>query len=1062
MSLFPFATSPDAAPSAILSVAAAERRRQARQLIMIASESVCHPEAAAVLKDEFGHIYAEGLPQPILCHDPRDSALDADRFESWQTRLADRRFYKGTVGANRIELLANKFVAEAFAALEGSPTACEIFVNVQALSGAAANLAVYDALIEPGDSMMGLNLSHGGHLTHGSEFNFSGKTYRVHPYGIDAATRQLDYDRIRAIAVETQPRIIVAGASSYPWDFDWAALRSIADEVGALLHADISHLAGLIVGGVLSNPVPYADVCVFTTHKTLCGPRGAVILSRDFEIAHKIDSAVFPGMQGGPHVNSMAGIARLFELILQDREGFCALQRRIVEDTAFFGDCLKEQGFDLEYGGTNTHMILVDLKSFPVTGDVPLDGEIASRLLEIGGIVCNKNVLPGDPDGAHASGLRFGLPWLTQRGIMRDQLREIAELIKSILAPVQTVTIRSQLGDDRCRGRLPQGVLENAAKKTLAIAGSLQYPVDVCLQEPHEIMPQIDGRTLYMLSGDKADLALEQMTTARLPLDGSPVCVRMLRNDGSEIDDILVQRFAPRGRIQRWFVMPHEGKADEVAGWIRGLSDGYLLFDSDDLQRKIDGPNVLEEMDVSDLTPDQTEALSGATELLPDDWAKPYFIGQSALYGGAGLAPKEAYQYAAQELPLRRTVLNDAHRALGGKMMPFAGWDMPVEYASGPLAEHKAVRSAAGLFDVSHMSVFEISGRKSLAFMDAITQNCVTRLDPGQAQYSSLLYPDGTAVDDIYVYRMEWERFLIVSNAGNAERVWDWLQAVNSRAIVIDADMPAKELDGPVTLRNLRDAGADSRVGVAFQGPLSLKVLQKLAASDGDRNTLARMVANTHAAVTLNDLNILVARTGYTGERMGFELYVHPDEAAALWNAILEAGAPMGVLPAGLAARDSTRLQAGFPLFGHELEGDLAISITEAGYGFVPRFHVPFFIGRKAYMERAKKSPRHLIRLRGAGRKSLRAGHVILGSDGAPVGQVTSFAYIDDARTFILLACVDESFNPQPGQPVTGARLTPDKLTTPVPDRALVELVALTRFPDDAERADWAVLYGEN
>ena len=335
MTSFPFAGTPDSAKSDILRIAEAERARQWRRLIMIPSESICHPAAAEVLNGELGSIYAEGLPQPVLCHDPRGAADDEALFQAWQTRLSDRRYYKGTVNANRVELIAHRAIAQVFAMLDGSPPAEEIHVNVQPLSGAAANQAVYEALLQPGERVMGLDLSHGGHLTHGSIFNFSGKRYEVHSYGIEENTRRLDYARIRERARESKPRIIIGGASAYPWDFDWAALRGIADEVGAYLLADIAHLAGMVAAGVLNNPLPHAHVITFTTHKTLCGPRGAVMMTTLPEIAKRLDTAVFPGLQGGPHVNSIAAIARLFELILEDREGFVRFQRSVVENTSF-------------------------------------------------------------------------------------------------------------------------------------------------------------------------------------------------------------------------------------------------------------------------------------------------------------------------------------------------------------------------------------------------------------------------------------------------------------------------------------------------------------------------------------------------------------------------------------------------------------------------------------------------------------------------------------------------------------------------------------------------------
>jgi glycine hydroxymethyltransferase len=250
--------------------------------------------------------------------------------QAWHSRLSDGRFYRGCEEGDRIELVAKHNIATAFSLLKGSPAASEIYVNVQALSGSPANLAIYAALLKLNDKILSLDLTHGGHLSHGSPYNVSGKHYKATHYGVDTSLpmnkRRLDYDRIRAQAKALKPRIIVGGASAYPWDWDWATLRNIADEVGALLHADVCHYAGSIVGGQLNNPLEHADVVMFTTHKTLMGPRGAAIVTKNAEIARRIDTAVFPGLQGGPHMNSIAGIAKLFEIIVTQRDDFCRLQ----------------------------------------------------------------------------------------------------------------------------------------------------------------------------------------------------------------------------------------------------------------------------------------------------------------------------------------------------------------------------------------------------------------------------------------------------------------------------------------------------------------------------------------------------------------------------------------------------------------------------------------------------------------------------------------------------------------------------------------------------------------
>ena len=259
---------------------------------------------------------------------------------------------------------------------------------------------------------------------------------------------------------------------------------------------------------------------------------------------------------------------------------------------------------------------------------------------------------------------------------------------------------------------------------------------------------------------------------------------------------------------------------------------------------------------------------------------------------------------------------------------------------------------------------------------------------------------------------------------------------------------------------DLRDAGADRLVGVAFQGPVSLRVLRELTATPADAAQLCRAMPNAIVRVGLAGRPALVARTGYTGEDVGFEIYVHPDDLEGVWRAILEHGAPLGVMAAGLGARDSTRIEAGFPLFGHELEGELGVSLTEAGYGFVVRFHVPFFIGRAAYLDRTSQSQRHVLRLRGQGRKTVRPGHAILDDSGRAVGQVTSFVFTDDEMTFFALACVEGGFRPEPGQTIRGARVAPDRVEGEIDEKQVVELTVATRFTEDEERAGWPNHYG--
>ncbi|MCW8131878.1 MAG: serine hydroxymethyltransferase [Planctomycetota bacterium] len=1072
-------------PSLVEETWKAESDRQRRELILIPSESICFPECAAAVASDLGNIYAEGQPDPRLSRAPAAMARDGSVFQAWHRRLSDARFYRGCREADRAELLAKGFLAEAFARLPGSPAASSIHANVQALSGAAANLSVYTALLEPGDGLLGLDLSHGGHLSHGSPFNVSGKLYRAASYGIDeqakGAARKLDYNRIRELAKQHRPKILIGGSSAYPWDFDWAALRSIADEVGALLMADIAHLAGMVFAGVLNNPLPHAHIVTFTTHKTLCGPRGACIVGTCAETMRKIDNAVFPGLQGGPHVNAIAGIARLFEIVCQRGDEFAAFQKKVVANAKVLAEALAGEGFTLEYGGTNTHLMLVDLKSFKTQGaGARLDGETASRLLENAGIICNKNTLPGDANASKSSGVRFGTPWLTQRGITPDQLKQLAKVTRELLGSAHSFAVWVPAGEERCRARVPFEALIDARRKTAQIADMLPYPPMPDAEEFSStfIMPTtVNGRTGFHVRGEKARLALDQALTCNVQnlAEGQIAHGFLLKPDGSVIDDVLVQclghkkdgAFGPNGEDQ-FALLVHLDRADTATAWLTALSDGYVLLDPNDCYVKIDGPFTVEPLEQGLLTPKLREAARTKEALLLGadqghaemfDATKVFFLGQKAIPAKFAAPAKKPYVCNLPEGPLKKTLLNDWHKKAGAKMVPFGGWEMPVEYPGGIFAEHAAVRSAAGLFDVSHMSALEVSGAHAVAFLETVFTNCAARLVPQEAQYSYMLLPNATALDDLYVYRISGDRFMVVVNAGNAERDLHWLNAVNSGEVIIDEALPAKRAPGPVKITDLRAAGKDSLLDLAFQGPLSAQILSEMAAEPAQKKRLLESKLNDFFDVNLKGIPVRAARTGYTGEEMGFELFVHPDRVVELWEALLAQGADRGVKACGLGARDSLRIEAGFPLFGHEIEGSEQLSLTEADYGFVSRYHVPFYIGRDAYIRRNAPRKKRLLRLKGAGRRSVRAGACVLGPDGKPAGVVTSFAFSDAEFNYHVIAAVQAKF--KPGATVKVARATPEQVASgePLDESKIVELAVLPRFPEPSEKKGWKNQY---
>ena len=363
-----------------------EFERQRRNIELIASENFVSVPVLAAMGTVLTNKYAEGYPA--------------------------HRYYGGCQWVDVVENIARD-------------RACKLFgadhANVQPHSGAQANYAVYAALCQVGDTVMGMDLSNGGHLTHGSPANYSGKNYHIVPYGVDPVTHRIDYDKLRDQAKECKPKMIVAGASAYPRVIDFKAFREIADEVGAYLMVDMAHIAGLVAAGLHPSPVPYAYVVTTTTHKTLRGPRGGMILCTE-ELAKKIDSAIFPGSQGGPleHIIAAKAVA-LGEAMTPE---FAAYQKRIVENAQALAQGLLDAGFDLVSGGTDNHLMLVDLRKAHITGK-----EMERRLDEVN-ITVNKNTIPNDPEKPTvASGIRVGTPAVTTRGLNTEDMKAIAKLM---------------------------------------------------------------------------------------------------------------------------------------------------------------------------------------------------------------------------------------------------------------------------------------------------------------------------------------------------------------------------------------------------------------------------------------------------------------------------------------------------------------------------------------------------------------------------------------------------------------------------------------------------------
>ena len=364
----------------------AEYKRQARNIELIASENIVSEAVMAAMGSVLTNKYAEGYP--------------------------GKRYYGGCECVDEVENLAIRRVCQLFGAK---------YANVQPHSGAQANMAVYQALCKPGDTVLGMSLDNGGHLTHGSPVNQSGLLYNIVPYGVDE-NGLIDYDALRALAKKEQPKMIIAGASAYPRAIDFEKFAEIAHEVGAYLFVDMAHIAGLVAAGLHQSPVPYADVVTTTTHKTLRGPRGGVILTNDEELAKKFNKAIFPGTQGGPLEHVIAAKAVCFGEALKPE--FNAYQQRVVTNARVLADALQKQGFDLVGGGTDNHLMLIDLRKTGVTGK-----ELQRRLDEVY-ITANKNAIPNDPESPFVtSGMRIGTPAVTTRGFGAPEMLRIAEFI---------------------------------------------------------------------------------------------------------------------------------------------------------------------------------------------------------------------------------------------------------------------------------------------------------------------------------------------------------------------------------------------------------------------------------------------------------------------------------------------------------------------------------------------------------------------------------------------------------------------------------------------------------
>lgn len=965
-----------------------EEERQNRKLIFIPSESSAPNAVRESLGSVLQNIYAEGYPREETRFFSEEEILDFKNQITHFHRYSDPRYYKGVEFADVLEELARRRCAELFA--NDIRNADEIFVNVQPLSGAPANNAVYQALIEPGDVVLSMNLFHGGHLTHGASVNRSGKLYNVFHYCVDPDTEKINYEKLSVLAEECKPKIIIAGYSSYPWVPDWKRFRKIADLVGAYLFADVSHIAGLIAGKTIPSPIGFADVITFTTHKTLCGPRGACILSFDERISRKIDHAVFPGEQGGPHVQVFAAMATIFKLAKS--KNFSDFQKQIVINCTALSNQLQKRDLRIAYGGSDTHLTNIDCKSIIGADGTALSGDMAARVLDLAGMVTNANTIPGDKSAFRASSVRLGTPWLTQRGLIKKDMVIIADIIADILHALIPYSIRSGNKTDT-RAKIDFRTLENAKLQVREIA---QKAMDSVVYEKSgypffHFMDEFQSTdknelVVFLCSGTKITQSLNYIFPANIEMFKKGKIVET----NIYIENIAYPCFIQKNSGEKYYFGIKAEYAGLAAEWLRGLSDGFIQFDKD-LYKRIPGPFIVEK---SRKVIDTTKAAENRGNF------KPYYIGISSEEQGNQKTLPE-FIFSDNTKSLKRTPLFEWHKNNGAKIIPFAGWEMPVWYSS-VLEEHQATRNSAGLFDVMHMGVFQVEGNTAVSFLNSVCANDIGALDVGQSCYTHLLNPDANVIDDLLVYMHEPEKYMMVVNAANEMKDWAWLNAVIASSVKIDNQKPYAHAFGTdCQLINLKNPSAKEklRVDIAIQGPKSRIILEKIGLEDKGIKQIRNLKRTELCHIDWGGSDLIVSRTGYTGEKMAFEIFVHPDSAERLWKNLIKAGTPLGMKPCGLGARDSLRTEAGLPLYGHELGGIMNLGVSDAGFGVYVKTYKPWFIGRESFLLKEEIRDSTVVRFRFE-EKNVRLAHLgdpVLNEKGKVIGTVTSCAIDRDS-----------------------------------------------------------------
>src|SRR5579884_785396 len=956
-----------------------EEERQFSQICLGAASSLCPRAVKEAQASVFSNIDAEGYPPRRMHSVSWEHLLDVDEQVAHYGRFGDSRYNKGTELANVVEVVAQRRAAAVFSTRWAnnsnlSVDAADIHVNLQCPTGSLANTAVFEALLKPGDVVLSMNLVDGGHLTHGSPLHRSGKTYRIVHYGVDPVTQQLDYDSIRDLALCYRPKLIVGGASSYPWAIDWQRLREIAEEIesGPFILADISHPAGLVSAGLIPNPIGYADVVTFTTYKTLCGPRGAAILSTDSAIAESIDRAVFPGLQSAPVFQQIVALAVAFEIA--GTQAFRQLQHTIAGNARLLHHYLTEMEIPVAFGGTNTHIVVADVGKVPVMTGQRLTGDVVTRILERAGISCNSNMIPGDTHAALASGVRLGTTWISQLGYGETEVREIASIIADICKGIRSYRFYGSRRETP-GGKIEAELLRSASLRVKEILKHRNEHFETFPARRHlEIRTATKWLEALMVTGERATGFLQSIVTRdvySLKI-GELTPALILYANGEKRLDVYICALESRP-YPRYLLIYANDAEPGLHDWLRMLSDGHIVVESNDPFITIDGPVVIRLADrrfLNEVQPEIDHVAQGLTRSHNGskreeegliDYSKPYFMGQTTLPASNVNKQRFAFEERnSSRLLAGPSPLHDCHKALGARFADFGGQQVPLYFTSHH-HEHQSVRQHAGLFDLSYKVLLGFEGWGAERFLDLVLTEHIPSLNKEASCRTCILSPDGTVLSDCIVYRLATDYFMMELEPLHAGMVESWLRTAAAHEVMIDLARPAIEVDRTCNITNLTTT-PDALTILALQGPASTAILQSLLAENKGHHVLHNLKKGHIAELTFAGRTAWIGRRGYSGEPVGYEIFVPQSQAVSLWNTLMDAGAAHHLSSVGLLATESLRIEAGLPLYEKELAGPYSVNPMEAGFGSAIKLHKPFFVGRQQML--SCKATRRLVRLR--------------------------------------------------------------------------------------------------